>query len=115
MSKAVRAAFARFDLISSRPTMKRHVVLAGLAVSFAALSGCHSLRSLSSCHKPKPYMNDTSIAALQVPPGMDAPDMTNTLRIPALNEPAPPPRKGKEPCLDEPPPFNTPKQALPQA
>jgi uncharacterized lipoprotein len=95
--------------------MKRHVVLAGLVISLVALSGCHSLRSLSSCHQSKPYMKDTSIAALQIPAGMDPPDMTNTLRIPALNEPAPPPRKGKEPCLDEPPPFNTPKQALPQA
>jgi len=36
---------------------------------------------------------------------MDAPDTTNALRMPTLNEPPPPPRKGKEPCLDEPPPF----------
>jgi hypothetical protein len=47
---------------------------------------------------------------------MDAPDTTNALRLPALNEPAPPPRKGREPCLDEPPPFKVKQPAkAPQA
>jgi len=51
-----------------------------------------------------------------VPPGLDAPDTTNALRLPVLNEPAPPPRGAKQPCLDEPPPFKVPQPArTPQA
>jgi hypothetical protein len=37
------------------------------------------------------------------------------MKIPRLNEPAMPARKGKDPCLDEPPAFVTPKTAIPQA
>jgi uncharacterized lipoprotein len=90
-----------------------------VAAALLALSGCHifgsGLRS-KSCHKPQPYMNAKSVAPLQIPPGLDAPDTTNALHIPRLAEPAPPPRKGSDPCLDEPPPFNTPKAApTPQA
>jgi hypothetical protein len=47
---------------------------------------------------------------------MDAPDTTSALRLPAINEPAPPPRKGRDPCLDEPPPFKVKQPAkAPQA
>ena len=56
-----------------------------------------------------------NLAPLQIPPGLDTPDTTNALRIPKLNEPAPPPRTGRDPCLDEPPSYNTPKPARPQA
>jgi len=53
---------------------------------------------------------------LKIPSGLDAPDTTNALRLPPLNEPAPAPRKGKQPCLDEPPPFKvTPPGKTPQA
>jgi len=90
-----------------------------LAVS-VALAGCHPIRSLRSrelsCHKTKPYMAATSVPPLKIPAGLDTPDTTNALHIPALNEPAPPPRKGKEPCLDEPPSFKLPpKPVTPQA
>jgi uncharacterized lipoprotein len=80
------------------------------------LGGCHPFRHFTyACHKQQPYMQASSIAPLKVPPGLDAPDTTNALRLPALNEPAPPPRKGKDPCLEEPPPFVIPKRAPPQA
>src|SRR5215475_10067048 len=90
-----------------------------LAVS-VALVGCHPIRSLRSrelsCHKKQPYMAATSVAPLKIPAGLDTPDTTNALHIPPLNEPAPPPRKGKEPCLDEPPSFKLPPKApAPQA
>lgn len=84
------------------------------AVAFAlALGGCSSLRS--SCHDPAPYTQAQSIPPLKIPPGLEAPDTRSALRIPELNEPAPPPRKPGDKCLDEPPPFSTPKPAEPQA
>jgi hypothetical protein len=50
-------------------------------------------------------MKQRSVEPLKIPTGLDAPDTTNALRLPQLNEPAPPPRRGKVPCLDAPPPF----------
>jgi uncharacterized lipoprotein len=90
-----------------------------LAVSFA-LTGCHPIRALRSrelsCHRKQPYMAATSATPLKIPAGLDNPDTTNALHIPPLNEPAPPARKGKEPCLDEPPSFKLPPKApAPQA
>jgi uncharacterized lipoprotein len=73
------------------------------------LGGCRALGA-NTCHAPQAYQNAKSVAPLRIPPGLDSPDTASALRIPALNEPAPPPRKGKEPCLDEPPPFKV-KQA----
>jgi len=61
-------------------------------------------------------MGAKNLPPLQIPPGLDTPDTTSALRIPRLNEPAPPRRTGRDPCLDEPPSYNTPKpQARPQA
>ena len=70
-------------------------------------AGCHVFRSASAkaCHSPQPYQQAKSVPPLKIPPGLDAPDTTNALRLPTLNEPAPPRRTGKQPCLDEPPPF----------
>jgi hypothetical protein len=81
-----------------------------------ALTGCHLLHSSSkSCHNSKPYLKAESVAPLQIPSGLDAPDTANALHIPALNEPEPPARHGKDPCLDEAPSFVLPKRAPPQA
>ena len=84
-----------------------------LVALLPALSACHALR-VNSCHRPQAYMGARSIAPLKIPAGLDAPETGNALRIPALNEPAPPARKGKEPCLDEPPPFKVQKPAPPR-
>jgi uncharacterized lipoprotein len=74
------------------------------------MAGCHPFRHLSySCHRQQPYMQAGSVAPLKIPTGLDAPDTTSALRLPALNEPAPPPRKGQEPCFDEPPPYKVAK------
>lgn len=79
-----------------------------LAVS-VALSACHPFRALKtrafSCHVKQPYMAAGSVPPLQVPADLEKPDRTDALTIPDLKEPAPPLRKGREPCLDEPPPF----------
>ena len=85
----------------------------------ATLAGCHPFRTLSklggSCHDVKPYLNAKSVPPLQVPPGLEPADTSSALRIPKLNEPEPPRRGEKDPCLDEPPPFATPKKPVPQA
>ena len=84
------------------------------AIGLLGVAGCHTLHE-RSCHKTQPYVDAKSVAPLVVPPGLDTPDRTNTLRIPELNTPVPPARAAKDPCLDEPPPFNVPKPAPPQA
>jgi uncharacterized lipoprotein len=90
-----------------------------LAVALLGLAGCHPLQRLrnagAACHEIKPYMRAASVAPLKIPPGLDTPDTASALHIPPLNAPAPPARKKTDPCLDQPPPFNVPKQAPPQA
>ncbi len=77
--------------------------------------GCHALRG-NSCNAPQVYQAAKSGPPLKIPTGLDAPETTNALRIPALNEPAPPPRTTKDPCLDAPPPFKVRQAAAaPQA
>jgi len=82
-----------------------------------ALGGCHTLAKIGgSCHDPKPYMKAESAPPLMIPAGLDAADTSSALKIPQLKEPAPPPRKGNDPCLDEPPAFSSPAKAIvPQA
>jgi hypothetical protein len=78
-------------------------------------SGCHYL-TVGSCHRAQPYMKAQSVPPLKIPTGLDAPENTAALRVPALTEPAPPPRGDKAPCLDEPPSFKVQKPApAPQA
>jgi len=72
------------------------------------VSGCSMMRN-RSCHEQQPYMKAKTVPPLTIPAGLDAPDTTNALHLPALNEPGPPPRAGKQPCLDEPPPFKVPQ------
>jgi hypothetical protein len=91
--------------------LKSGLRLLGLGALLLTLAGCHfnplhPFRRLTySCHKPQPYMGQISVPPLVIPAGLAAPDTTNALHLPKLNEPAPPLRKGKEPCLDEPPPY----------
>lgn len=95
---------------------KQHLALLGVLATVVGLTGCQHLRNLGgSCHDVKPYMKATSIAPLKVPPGLDPPDRSNALKVPAIDTPAPPRRGKKDPCLDAPPPFNVPKQVPPQA
>jgi uncharacterized lipoprotein len=77
--------------------------------------GCRSW-SAKTCHEVQPYTKASSVPPLVIPAGLDAPDTTNALRLPQLTEPAPPPRTGKQPCLDEPPSFKVTQPAhTPQA
>jgi len=96
--------------------MKFRVAVLCLAAVGLLLSGCKSLRGVSSCHKPQPYMSATTGAPLQIPAGLTALDTSGMLKLPTLNEPAPPPRTDKDPCLDQPPSFKVAKPApAPQA
>jgi hypothetical protein len=95
--------------------LRNVVVLAAVAMAF---SGCISLRALkpNSCvNETDKYNKETSIPPLRVPEGLDAPDTKSSLQIPVLNEPPPPPRGKKDPCLDEPPKFVEPKPSRPTA
>jgi uncharacterized lipoprotein len=86
-----------------------------VALGLVALSGCffHRHGANNTCNDPQPYANARSIAPLKTPIGLSAPDTRAALRIPDLNEPAPPPRTRKEPCLDTPPSFVVPKPVKP--
>ena len=82
------------------------------------LGACSFFRGATAkaCHSPQAYQKAATVPPLKIPPGLDAPDTTNSLRLPTLNDPAPPPRKGGQPCLDEPPPFKVTQPAkTPQA
>ena len=79
------------------------------------LSGCKVLRGLNSCNRPQPYLGAGSEPPLKVPAGMDAFDTSGALKLPALNEPAPPPRGPRDPCLDAPPSFRGATAPAPQA
>ena len=81
------------------------ILLGVLAVT--ALAGCKT--KLESCHQSdKDYAGARELPPLKAPPGLDAPDTRNALKIPPLETPER--IRGKnEPCLDIPPPFTTPK------
>jgi len=99
--------------------MRKCVVGVAVLAGIVLLAGCHPIRAIrnvgGSCHDAKPYQKAASIAPLKIPAGLEAPDTSTALHIPALNTPEPPARKLTDPCLEQPPPFNTPKQAPPQA
>jgi hypothetical protein len=82
------------------------------AAMLLALGGCKTIHHIAhddNCNKPQPYMSATSIGSLSVPTGLDTPDTSHALDVPKLDEPAPPPRGPKEPCLAAPPSFNVPQ------
>ena len=86
-----------------------------LVVLGLALCGCRSLHRLTqSCNTDTDgYKQATTVPAIKVPAGIDAPDTKSALQIPVLNEPAPPPPGPKDPCLDAPPKYTEPKGPRP--
>jgi uncharacterized lipoprotein len=97
------------------------IVLPLLLPLLLVTSGCHLVRAVNNrqCHDVQAFMKSTSVPPLKIPSGLDAPDTTNALKLPALNEPAPPVRRKSDPCLDEPPSFKvqqpSPPARTPQA
>jgi uncharacterized lipoprotein len=95
------------------------IALPLIAPLLLCAGGCHAVRAISNkqCHDVQNYQKAVSVPPLKVPSGLDAPDTTNALRLPVLNEPAPPPRRKSDPCLDEPPSYKVQQPAArpPQA
>jgi uncharacterized lipoprotein len=75
-----------------------------LALALLALAGCNRTGKPSACEKPKEYHEQASIAPVDVPDDLDAPNPDDSVRIPDLpgleDGPA---RPG--PCLEEPPDY----------
>jgi uncharacterized lipoprotein len=97
--------------------MKSAWVIVALVFLPPALEGCRIVRavSASACHDPKQvYLQATSAPPLKIPAGLDAPDTTNALKLPQLNEPAPPWRTARQPCLDSPPSFKVQQPVTPR-
>lgn len=76
-----------------------------LALGTGALllaGGCKSL----SCNNPEAYASAQEYPPLKMPVGLDGPDTTQALAIPALNEPEVP-RASDAACLEDPPVLDT--------
>lgn len=89
-------------------------------LAVVATAGCNPFRRNSGeaalCREPTAgYAQAAEAPTLRVPPGLQAPDTRNALRIPDLNTPEPPPRTKEQGCLDQPPPYTVTKPAEPQA
>jgi uncharacterized lipoprotein len=84
-----------------------------LCVFSATASGCFKSKMTSCNQSNKDYAGAEELPPLQAPPGLDAPNTRNALKVPPLNTPER--IRGKdEPCLDIPPPFSTQKVGTPK-
>lgn len=83
--------------------MKRPSTMLVLMVAALTLSGCKIFRG--GCEVPPTPEEAATIAFLNVPAGLEAPDTRNALRIPELKEPERPPRGEGARCLEQPPAF----------
>ena len=79
-----------------------------------SLTGCFKSRLTSCSQDNKDYAGAQEMPPLQAPPGLEAPNTRNALKVPPLNTPER--VRGKdEPCLDIPPPFSTSTPVTPKA
>ena len=86
--------------------------LAIAVLALAAVSGCKS-RMVSCSQTNKDYAGAKELPPLTAPPGLEAPNTRNALKVPPLNTPER--VRGKnEPCLDIPPPFTSSKTEAPK-
>jgi hypothetical protein len=80
-----------------------------LAAVILVLPGCKLFRrhgSATSCREPVFTQDQGNLPPLKIPAGLDAPDTRNAVHIPELNEPERP-RTKHEPCLSQPPRYDT--------
>jgi uncharacterized lipoprotein len=78
-----------------------------LVIAAAILSGgCARLLHgfAPDCHKPQEYQRAVQKPPLQVPAGLDTPNTTGALVIPAVDV-APPARGRRDQCMDVPPRY----------
>jgi uncharacterized lipoprotein len=89
------------------------VIFVASLLAVSALSGCG--KRLAACKQDnKDYVGAAELPPLKAPPGLEAPNTRNALKVPPLNTPERIRGRG-EPCLDAPPPYSTPKPATPAA
>ena len=85
------------------------VFAAVLAATLA--TGCKT-RAVSCKQTNKAYVGAQEVPPLKAPPGLEAPNTRNALKVPRLDTPER--VRGKnEPCLDAPPEFSPPKAVAP--
>jgi uncharacterized lipoprotein len=81
----------------------------GIVLVIAAAIFCNGCARLvhgfaPDCHKPQEYQRAVQKPPLQVPAGLDTPNTTGALLIPAVD--VAPPRPGKhDQCMDVPPRY----------
>ena len=77
-----------------------------IGLALLALAGCSSKHRdrASSCRETTEVTQAKNLPALQVPPGLDAPDTRNAIKVPELTEPERA-RSAREPCLSRPPSY----------
>jgi uncharacterized lipoprotein len=79
-----------------------------LAALLATGTGCSWFHhgSRAKCREPAIGANAKNLPPLKVPPGLDAPDTRNAIKIPPLTEPERA-RTPKDPCLSSPPSYGS--------
>jgi uncharacterized lipoprotein len=85
--------------------MRNAVVFLSSLVAVSVLSGCGK-RMVTCKQDNKDYVGAQELPPLKAPPGLEAPNTRNALKVPPLNTPERV-RGRDEPCLDVPPPYTS--------
>jgi hypothetical protein len=87
-------------------SLRRKAALAGLVTGTMLLGACSMFGrgGKHGCREPDIARSAVNQPPMKVPPGADAPDTRNAIRVPALDTPAQPRRPG-DACLSAPPEF----------
>jgi uncharacterized lipoprotein len=87
--------------------MRNVAILIASLLAVSVLSGCGK-RVVTCKQDNKDYAGAQEVPPLKAPPGLEAPNTRNALKVPPLNTPER--MRGRdEPCLDAPPPYSTTK------
>lgn len=91
-----------------RQRVYRSLQWSAMGLCIIGLAGCsllhrHGTHSVG-CREPVIGRGAKNLPPLQVPPGLDAPDTRNAIKIPPLTEPERP-RAPTDPCLSVPPRY----------
>ncbi len=90
---------------SLRPARAAAGALLSCLPMLLLLAGCaHHRASEVGCRQPQFSGNTQTLPPMRAPSGLNAPDTTGGVRIPALNQPAPT-RARNAPCLEWPPTY----------
>ena len=72
-----------------------------IALAAVAMTACGGI----SCDRPERYAGAASVAPIEVPDGLSAPDQSRALQIPPKPAERPQPIRRRGPCLESPPDF----------